>query len=243
MPLPATVAAQVASQRSAPAHLSSDVLSQPSMSRCSISRQRHARCATSNCPSASRPEASSCATAEFGGCTARAGTRENFYAWPMQPNLVAAAQLPQAGCVAACAQSYTCAVRHSICAPQHPRTCCQAACRWSAVVPGASSGSPSTTCFHAASVCATAICCSLASGSLAPGSRNCEVHHFSPARAGIKRRQDYVTSWRSSGATYRCASGIHQMLKLATTPSVLAAYGLLGARAERCLCDNGQMHM
>ena len=101
MPLPATVAAQVASQRSAPAHLSSDVLSQPSMSRCSISRQRHARCATSNCPSASRPEASSCATAEFGGCTARAGTRENFDAWPMQPNLVAAAQLPQAGCVAA----------------------------------------------------------------------------------------------------------------------------------------------
>lgn len=57
----------------------------------------------------------------------------------------------------------------------------QATLRWSAVVPAASRGSSSTASAQAAMACVTAICCALLRGWLEPGSRNCELHHFSPA--------------------------------------------------------------
>lgn len=62
-----------------------------------------------------------------------------------------------------------------------PSSPSQAARRWSAVVPLASGGSPSTVSVQAARACVTASCCSLLSGSLAPDSRNWLLHHVSAA--------------------------------------------------------------
>lgn len=52
--------------RLAPPYLCSEVLWQPSMARCSCSRQRHTRCASSKCSSPSLPDASSCGEAHMG---------------------------------------------------------------------------------------------------------------------------------------------------------------------------------